>query len=314
MKHESGPSVFVLLMGGLGNQLFQASAATYFSSSSVFLVSNLANASINRNGQAEIFEIALPKHIKEYKFENIGLFTQKLINFSIRVSVKRRSARHVILEKLLSILISRNSKSRLSVRISDDVGYSESITKIETDVLLIGYFQSWKYAETLIDSFDNREIELSIKAESFLEAVNRIPEKWRLVHVRLGDYLSNGDFGLLSPEYFDAQIDLQDSVRKMPTLVFTNDREKLKEINPGLSMHISELDTNLSSAELLLLCSYASNFVISNSTFSWWAAYISNSRGMEVIAPEPWFRYVNPPTELIPPHWVKSRPIYLDLK
>ena len=315
MKQIRKPEVFVLLMGGLGNQLFQASAGMYFGSSTVYLVSNLANATKNRNGQPEIFDFALPEKLKEYSFEDIGLLTQKLINYSIRLSTHRRSIRHLVIEKLLSYAISKNLKRKLSVRISDNVGYSQSILISKESVLLIGYFQSWIYAETLINSCNNHKLELKTTTRNFLDSMILIPRtNWRLVHVRLGDYLTNGDFGLLSPMYFIKQIELQNRDQSMPTLVFTNDKHKLKKLYPSLSEHASESDENLSSAELLKLCSFASNFVISNSTFSWWAAYISGHGGINVIAPEPWFRYANSPMELMPPHWSRSMSNYLELK
>jgi hypothetical protein len=160
-----------------------------------------------------------------------------------------------------------------------------------------------------------KKLELKNTSKSLSGAIDMLPRcGWRLVHVRLGDYLSNGDFGLLSPSYFVKQIEKQNGNIGMPTLVFTNDKNKLKEMNLGLSKQASQLDENLSSAEILTLCSYASNFVISNSTFSWWAAYLSGRVGVDVIAPEPWFRNTNSPVELVPPHWVRSRAHYLELK
>lgn len=315
MKKIIKSEVFVLLMGGLGNQLFQASAGTYYGSTAIYLVSNLSNATKNCNGEAEIFEFSLPESIKEYRFENIGMLTQKFVNYSIRLSTNRRSSRHAILERLLSFLLSKNLKRKLIVRISDNVGYSNSIVKTEGSVLLIGYFQSWIYAETLINSCHNYKLELKTTTRNFLNSKMLVPRSnWRLVHIRLGDYLSNEDFGLLSQMYFIRQIQLQNSEQNMPTLVFTNDKDKLKELNPNLIEYVSDIDKNLSSAELLILCSFASNFVISNSTFSWWSAFISHHGGIDVIAPEPWFRYSNSPKELIPPHWVRSMSIYQELK
>lgn len=315
MSYMSESDIFILLMGGLGNQLFQTSAGTYYGSATTYLVSNLANATKSANGKAEIFDFALPDKVKEYQFENVSYFTQKLINYSIRISTNKRTFRHAIFENALSLLLSINMKRKISVHISDDVGYSNTIQISKNASLLIGYFQSWKYAETLIDSCNNRELKLASNTGNFSEAVNRIPDaNWRLVHIRLGDYLSNGDFGLLSPTYFNQQIELQNNEQIMPTLVFTNDKEKLAEMNPLLSEYASDLDKGLSSAELLVLCSYATNFIISNSTFSWWAAYISGHGGINVVAPQPWFRYTNSPTELVPPHWVRCVSIYLDLK
>lgn len=315
MTQNGKSEVFVILMGGLGNQLFQASAGIYYGNSAVNLVSNLANATKNKFGEAEVFDFVLPDKVREYKFADVGFLTQKLLNFSIRLSVKKRSILHLICEKVLTALMSKHSEKELSVHISDNVGYTHSIKMLDRNLLLIGYFQSWKYAETLINSCDQRKLELRNTSNSFRDAIDLLPRReWRLVHVRLGDYLSNGDFGLLSPSYFAKQMEKQNRKIAMPTLVFTNDKNRLKEMNLGLSKHASRLDENLSSAEIMILCSYASNFVISNSTFSWWAAYLSGHVGEDVIAPEPWFRNTNSPVELVPPHWVRSRAHYLELK
>ena len=46
-------------------------------------------------------------------------------------------------------------------------------------------------------------------------------------------------------------------------------------------------------------------YVIANSTFSWWAAYLSLNPGVEVVAPSPWFMGMEDPKELIPPNWKK---------
>ena len=55
-------------------------------------------------------------------------------------------------------------------------------------------------------------------------------------------------------------------------------------------------------AEALILMSKARNFIIANSTFSWWAAMLSNSKGV-VVAPEKWYRNMDDPNDLLPHEW-----------
>jgi hypothetical protein len=64
-------------------------------------------------------------------------------------------------------------------------------------------------------------------------------------------------------------------------------------------------DEGLLPIEVLHLMSIGSSYVIANSTFSWWAAKLSNSR--QVIAPEPWFVGAKEPSQLIPDEWLRLK-------
>jgi len=44
-------------------------------------------------------------------------------------------------------------------------------------------------------------------------------------------------------------------------------------------------------------------YVIANSTFSWWAAYLSRNLNSSVVSPDPWFTGIPEPTYLIPKGW-----------
>ena len=44
-------------------------------------------------------------------------------------------------------------------------------------------------------------------------------------------------------------------------------------------------------------------YVLANSTFSWWAAYLTRNLEVEVVAPEPWFIGHPDPDLLIPRDW-----------
>mgnify|MGYP003342821508 FL=1 len=61
----------------------------------------------------------------------------------------------------------------------------------------------------------------------------------------------------------------------------------------------------LTDYETLELMRYGSGYIIANSTFSWWAAYLAYNKSAPVIAPNKWFQQGEDPNELCPPDWIK---------
>ena len=52
------------------------------------------------------------------------------------------------------------------------------------------------------------------------------------------------------------------------------------------------------------LMSSCNHNIISNSSFSWWAAWIGDEKNKIVIAPQPWFNKIKYDKKLTPDHWI----------
>ena len=55
--------------------------------------------------------------------------------------------------------------------------------------------------------------------------------------------------------------------------------------------------------EDLYLMSLCQHFIIANSSFSWWAAWLSTNVNKIVVAPKKWFATEADPLDLIPENW-----------
>lgn len=130
------------------------------------------------------------------------------------------------------------------------------------------------------------------------------------IHVRRGDYLTqNGSFlGFVGLEYYAAAIrTVLLRVSNPHFFVFSDDVVWCKD-----NMHLEQPHTfvcHQSSAEqtteedlrLMRLCKH---FIIANSTFSWWAAWLGSAPNKLVVAPGRWFADAPRPKDLFPKTWL----------
>ena len=135
------------------------------------------------------------------------------------------------------------------------------------------------------------------------------------VHIRRGDYLTFGaHFSLCPIHYFESAMD--EMRREFPDtqfLIFTDDPDWCHGYFHGRSdAHIvSEKVENTLQREMaeFALMTSCDSFIISNSTFSWWSAFLSQSEN--VVVPNKWYNEALAhldASKFLLPHW-KQRSI-----
>ncbi len=154
--------------------------------------------------------------------------------------------------------------------------------------VLRGFFQDLKLINSL--STRNRNFLLKIlDADPLRNFSNLGVYKDSIgVHVRRGDYASIPDYGLLTRSYFQEIIQ---GVRKdnSRVLIASDDAEILPEFRTSGNEEL--LFPNLySPLQSLIELAKTRTFVMSNSTFSFWIAWVVSLGGGTVYAPEPWFK------------------------
>ena len=114
----------------------------------------------------------------------------------------------------------------------------------------------------------------------------------------------------MGENYFNQAIESVMKVRDIKSIwLFSNDIKKARTmISEKYSDLVREIDSNLNSAETLQIMRLGSDFVISNSTFGWWGAFLSHSDNPIVVCPFPWFAELESPSEMCPPNWLTVNP------
>jgi hypothetical protein len=300
----------VFLTGGLGNQLFQLAAALHYAGSRrIELDVHTAEPRKNKSGEAEILSLDLPPQIHILK-KNEGAFVRKVFGFNLRSGYLPRNFEKKLMFKAIrrlasTIALGVTLRRFYQIIVSNNLGDDRKISGSDRNEIIIGYFQTYKFAPEVINR--KKKLFRKLNNQHFQEFKSlALVEKPLLVHVRLGDYQLEEQFGILTCEYYQAAIEHAWQKGEFNRIwLFSDQPEEALLRVPQLYRNKIRLieDYGLDSVETLQIMSLCHGYVIANSSFSWWAASFSDFKDPMVVTPKPWFIELPEPTDLIPPHW-----------
>jgi hypothetical protein len=182
--------------------------------------------------------------------------------------------------------------------------YSYKEIKYTPGMCLIGYFQSEKYfiqhADLIRRLFSIDDKTKAAIEEKYGEALKK---ETVAVHVRRGDYLKYSDtHPPCTIEYY--QTAMSQFPEDSTYLFFSDDIAWCKENFKQNNIIFVEDEEDIYDFYLISMCK---SIIISNSSFSWWAAWLNDDGHKSVITPKRWFGpTVNHDTkDLIPARWKK---------
>jgi len=308
-----------LLMGGLGNQLFQLAAGLNYCDETTILVDTLGNPRRNKLDQPEIASFTLPESVKIESDTHATHMARKFINFGIVLGARTptRNISMKLYEKLVIVSSIFHSKKYFGVNLSAGTGIDPKF-KVGVRKINIGYFQSQAYCENNVVFKKMMNLRIAKPSRQFL-ALQEIAKKEKplVVHIRLGDYLNEESFGVPSMNYYRRGIEFLIGSRPNPRIwLFSNDpSEAIKKIPTSYLSRVFLVPSDgLSSAETLELMRHGCAYVIANSTFSWWGAMLSYNLNPEVVVPTPWFKSNIASKTIYPKSWTKISADYENLE
>jgi hypothetical protein len=301
-------TIMVNLTGGLGNQLFQLAAAMSLSEGkNIFVEKSIGLPRKQTNGQADIEAFELPKTIVFGSPGEAPRILKKFLNLCLRlgISSSRNNTKRgsKFLNKASSLFLSLYLGSWRNIVTPHGIGFAPII--LPKHPFLVGYFQSYKWPDSVYSElmqFGLKEIRPEVR--SFEKIA--IEEKPILVHVRLGDYVSIDTFGIPSERYYkDAISYILENTSLGKIWLFSNEPDKALKLLPEfLESQIRIIpEDEFSPAETLELMRHCHAYVIGNSTFSWWGAYLSYNSNSLRVGPTPWFKGEPSPMDIIPSTW-----------
>ncbi len=151
-------------------------------------------------------------------------------------------------------------------------------------ILLSGYFQCKNYFKEYLNEIEEMYIERLLGEKSIATSYyDRI-----CVHIRCGDYIGNEYFQVCTSEYYVQGIELlKEDHPEAEIEIFSDDLQYVKKhIEIPYEVKYFENASEKETLNEMRKCKY---FVISNSTFSWWAQELCKFKDKKVVAPSVWY-------------------------
>jgi len=309
-----GDKISCVVMGGLGNQLFQVFTimALSIKTKRSFI---FPNKKLGGDKRQDIYWDTLFKELKKDTFD----FSISKLNLPMY--------------------------KETTFHYNDEMQRHPLVTNPQNGIVLFGYFHSYKYFEKETSQII-KYMKLQEKKQNMKKLLNLVCGNKRSIslHFRLGDYKSlthnyttlDVDYyansilyilntqALLSPTLSHTPVTLSESKVFLDTIsteyivVYFCEDDDIEEVEAKIdklrkrftSMVFHRAPNNIEDWQSMLLMSCCSDNIIANSTFSWWSAYLNTNPNKIVCYPDNWFGPALPThntNDLCPPSWTKIK-------
>lgn len=297
--------IVVKIKGGLGNQMFQYAMAR----------------KIQLEYQIDRIELDLGK-IEQDTLRNYGLNNYYLEeNTEI---LKNRGKWNRIQEDIAQRLVSYWVAGRpegVARRREDILGSvfalfgviqrdhsaleEKRVLKYHKEIYMNGWFQTASLLqpirETLLVDFRWKDEKTLKQYDAYHDIISTNSV---CLHVRKGDYVNNPIFDVCHAEYYYKAIAYMQAVVESPVFyLFSDDIEWVKE-NMKFSTCIRFMSSEHADYEDLYLMKSCRHFIMSNSTYSWWAQFLGTGVDKVVVAPDKWCLTEDMDVSVYMPEWV----------
>ena len=268
--------VVVKLQGGLGNQMFQYAFGKYISDKTgrrlVMDTSYLDNKDRGPNFAYRDYDL----DIFNLDVDVVGQFDEPFEYIQERWDAIHEVQYDLIIQAL-------NSTSE--------------------NIYLDGYWPSPKYFNNTINCFNNFKYDIEESSKSLAEEIKNSNSV--MINIRRTDFLNNDFHGTYGRPYVTKALEKIKDVNDCKFFIFSDDVEWCKENLSDLGTIISHEHKGYKFSNYLQLMSLCKHFIIPNSSFAWWSAFLSKSK-INVFYPE---NFLNVPPyrfeHMNPSDWIK---------
>lgn len=290
--------IIVKLMGGLGNQMFQYAAGKALALKNDCELKLDVEFLLDRTNKPKNF-IARNYDLDIFKLQ-VAIATSE----EIKKIIPQKQSR--VLSKILKPIFGFSGNYLKQ----PGFGFYNNFFEHSCPLYLDGYWQSEKFFKRFEPVIrEDFEFKYPIPEQS-LQLAKKISETNSIcVNIRRGDFVNNELHGVLGLDYYqDAERIITNKIKQPAYFIFSDDIYWCKnnisfEAPTEFIEHIHAGKKFNTYLQLMILCNH---FIIPNSSFGWWAAWLNNNPSKIVIAPQKWFNNGPKDTQdLVPDNWIR---------
>ena len=251
----------------------------------------------------QLFQYAFLNTIREDKELILSLNMDVLVNsFTISnskfINISGNKLFTIFTRKVLPTVLMKLGKSKLISYVEEQknsdkrkVGYSFEKGILPVSYVQTGFFQSERFFDAEFLDFKQMNDSLSVANK----VISELPDKEKVfIHVRRGDYIDEvfeGKKNISLPKsYYLKAIEIIEKQVSDPFYIFlTDDYDFVNEVHCDIDNKYISTESMLVDLAIMSKCRYG---IVSNSSFSWWGAYLSENKKM-MIFPKYWYGWKN---------------------
>lgn len=289
------------LAGGMGNQMFQYA---------------IGRALALRNGVPLKLDLAhLLDRTQRPKKWSIVFRDFDLDLFNIEAEIARRADIPVVHREYLSgwaksLFVALRRRMVPNRGREKSFAFDPSILALGPSTYLEGYWQSPRYFDSIADRIRS---EFSLR-DSMSAGARELSEQIRAcssvcINVRRTDFVLSNMHGTFGKEYYNRGLAVVAGRAKIDRLFVFSDDVEWCAANLSFDYPMQVVGHEFAGpkfGEYLFLMAACRHFIIPNSTFAWWGAWLNTDPGKMVVVPKRWFLDESINTDdLFPVGWVR---------
>lgn len=276
--------ITVNIKDGLGNQMFQYATG--------YALAKRLNSQLICDTRVlnEFWQNPPPNYVKrKFSLDIFGIKPSKLniIDLMLTLQFNKRYAVRFNISKLLDRISpfnylerSRKTENRL-LKTSCKILYLDGYWQNEI------YFKD--YRNQILDLYSFTDLENETKNIKFQQQIDY--SKDVCLNVRRTDHLNSKELNVINYNYYKNCINFfLEKFEKTRFFIFSDDIEWCRKNFKDMTKFII-VDHNFAGYKFknyLYLMSNFKNFILPNSTFAWWAAWLSKHKDKKVLVPKRW--------------------------